>query len=88
MKLTVVTVTQYTWMNLLVFKIAIRDKHKRYAKICDYENNQIAKHCWKEDHNCRWDRKQVTERERKLIPRKIKETIHSLKNSKYFNKIC
>ena len=38
----------------------------------------IAKHCWEADHNFHWDQKKVNDRESRLIPRKIKETIHSL----------
>ena len=62
------------------------DEHKR-VRNCDCDKNEIAKHCWDADHNFNWDRKKVIERERRLIPRKIKETIHSLKNPNYINKI-
>ena len=63
------------------------DHHKRSARNCDYEKNEIAKQCWEADHNFNWDQKKVTDRESRLIPRKIKETIHSLKNPNHFNKI-
>ena len=39
------------------------------------------------DHNFIWDQKKVVDRESRLIPRKIKETIHFLKNPNYINKI-
>ena len=39
------------------------------------------------DHNFNWDQKKVTDRESKLIPRNIKETIPSLKNPNHINKI-
>ena len=39
------------------------------------------------DHNFNWDQKKVIDRESKLIPRKIKETIDSLKNPNHVNKI-
>ena len=54
---------------------------------CNYDKNEIAKHCWEADHNFSWDQREVIERESMLIPKKIKETIHSLKNPNYINKI-
>ena len=63
------------------------DKHKRSVRNCDCDKNEIAKHCWEADHNFSWDQKKVVNRESRLIPRKIKETIHSLKNPNYINKI-
>ena len=42
--------------------------------------------CWETDRNFSWDKKKVFDKSR-LIPRKIKETIHSLKNSNHINKI-
>ena len=44
------------------------------------KTNEITKHCWEADHNFHWDQKKVIDRKSRLIPRKIKETIHSLKN--------
>ena len=55
------------------------DEHKRSVRYCDSAKNEIAKHCWEADHNFNWDQR--------LIPRKIKETIHSLKNPNHINKI-
>ena len=75
------------------------DLHKENARIkqvivsgrsvrnCDCDKNEIAKHCWEADHNFNWDQKKVVDRESRLIPRKIKETIHSLKNPNHINKI-
>ena len=63
------------------------DEHKRSVRNCDCGKNEIAKHCWKADHNFNWDQKKVIDRESRLIPRKIKETIHSLKNPNHINKI-
>ena len=63
------------------------DEHKRSVRNCDCDNNEIAKHCWEADHNFSWDQKKVIDRERRLIPRKIKETINSLKNPNHINKI-
>ena len=53
----------------------------------NFIKNEIAKHCWEADHNFNWDQKKVVDRKSRLIPRKIKETIHSLKNPNHINKI-
>ena len=63
------------------------DEHKRSVRNCDCDKNEIAKHCWEADHNFNWDQKKVIDRESRLIPRKIKETIHSLKNPNHIYKI-
>ena len=63
------------------------DQQKISARNCNCERNQIPKHCWEADINFSWDQKKVIDRENRLIPTKIKETIHSLKNSNYINKI-
>ena len=62
------------------------DEYKRSVRNCDCHKNEIAKHCWEADHNFNWDQKKVTDRESRLIPRKIKETIHSLNSSNHINK--
>ena len=63
------------------------DEQKRSVRNCDSDKNEIAKHCWEANHNFNWDQKKVIDRESKLIPRKIKETIHCLKNPNHINKI-
>ena len=63
------------------------DEHKRSVRNCDSDKNEIVKHCWEADHNFSWDQKKVVDRESRLIPRKMKETIHSLKNPNHINKI-
>ena len=65
----------------------ISDEHKRSVRNCDCEKNGIAKHCWEADNNVSWEQKKVVDRESRLIPKKIKETIHSLKNLNDINKI-
>ena len=45
------------------------------------------KHCWEAVPNYSCDQKKVFDRENRLIPRKIKETIHSLRNPNHFNEI-
>ena len=62
--------------------------HKKSVRDCDCDKNEIAKHWWEADHNFNWDQKKVidSDRESRLIPEKIKETIHSLKNPNPINK--
>ena len=56
------------------------DKHKSSFKNCDSENSEVAKHCWKVDHKFNWNEKKVLDGQNRFIPRKIKETMHFLKN--------
>ena len=88
MKLTVVTVKQSASVNLKWSSKMHSDEHKRSVRNCNCDKNEIAKHCREADHNFNWDQKKVIDRESRLIPRKIKETIHSLKNPNYINKIA
>ena len=48
---------------------------------------EIEKHCSEGDNNFSWNQKKVADRESNLIPRKIKETINSLKNPNHINQI-
>ena len=63
------------------------DEHRRYARNCDCDKNETAKHIWQTDYNFSWDQKKVVDRESRLIPRNIKETIYYLKDSYHINKI-
>ena len=63
------------------------DERKRFVRNCVCDNNEIAIHCWEADHKFSWDQKKDVDRESGLIPRKIKETIPSLKNPNHINKI-
>ena len=63
------------------------DEHKRSVRNCDYDKNEIAKHCWEADHNFGWDQKKVVDRENRLFFKKMKETMHSLKNANHINEI-
>ena len=63
------------------------DEHKRSVRNCDCDKTEIAKHCWEADNNFSWDQKKVIDRVSRLVSRKIKETIPSLKNSNHLNKI-
>ena len=59
------------------------DEHKRSVTNCDCDKNEIEKHCWEADHNFSWGQKKVVDRESRLIPGYIKETIHSTCFLKY-----
>ena len=63
------------------------DEHERSVRKCACDKNEIAKQYWEADNNFNWDQKKVIDRESRLIPRKIKETIYSLKNPNHINKI-
>ena len=63
------------------------DEQKRSVRNCNCDKNEYAKHCWEADHNFSCDHKKVIDRESRLIPRKIKETIHSMKNPNHINRI-
>ena len=56
-------------------------------KNCNCEKNEITKHCWKADPKFSCDQKKVADTESRLIPRKIKETIHSSRNPNHCNEI-
>ena len=74
----------------MVFKWSLKllsDEPKNYVKNCDCEKNETAKYCWEADPSISCDQKKVVDRESRLIPRKIKETIHSLKNPNHINNI-
>ena len=63
------------------------DEHKRSVRNCNCDKNENAKHCWEANHNFNWDQKKVIDRESRLTLKKIKETIHSLKNPNHIHKI-
>ena len=81
MKLTVVSNCEAVYFSESKQSLKSRsDEHKRYIRNCDRGKNGIAKHFWEANHNINWDQKKVVDRKGRLIPRKIKQTIHSLKN--------
>lgn len=57
------------------------------ARNCDCDENVITEHCWEADQNYSWDKKNFLDRESRLMPTKIKETLNSLKNPYHINKI-
>ena len=63
------------------------DKNKRSVKNWDCGKTETAKHFWEADLNFSWDQKKVVNRESRLIPWKIIETTHSLRNLNDINKI-
>ena len=67
--------------------ISRSDEHKRSVRNCDCDQNEIAKGYWETDPKFSWGQKKVIDREIWSIPRKIKETIHYLKNPNHINKI-
>ena len=62
-------------------------EHQRAVRNGDTDKNEIADHCWKENHQMNWKGKSVIDRERNIYARKIKETIHSIKDNKHINSI-
>ena len=50
----------------------------------DVDKNEIADHCWKNDHEMNWEERKVIDAEH---ARKIKETIHSIKDKNHINSI-
>ena len=86
MKLTVVT-CEAVYFGESKWSLKFRsDKHKRSVRNYDRDNNEIAKHFWEADQNFSWDQKKVVDRKSRLVPRKIKQTINSLKNPNHINK--
>ena len=65
----------------------LSDEHKKFVRNYDFHKSELAKHCWEAGHNFSWDQMKVIDRESRLIDRKIKETVHSLKNPIHINKI-
>ena len=63
------------------------DEPKGSVRNCDCNKNEIAKYCWEADHSFSWDQKKVVDRKSRLIPRKIKETMHYLKNPNHISKL-
>lgn len=77
MILTVVNVKQSSSVNL--HSLENRNQmNTDLSKNCDCEKYQIAKHYREEDNNFSWNQKNVVDRESRLLPRKIKETIYSV----------
>ena len=66
---------------------SLSDEHKISVRNCDYYKNEIAKHCWEADYNFGWDQKKLVDGESRLIPRKIKETMHSFNDANHIKKI-
>ena len=56
---------------------------KDLSGITIVKKNEIEKHCWEADSNFSLDQLKVVDKQSRLIPSKLKETMHSLKNSSH-----
>ena len=62
-------------------------EHKRAIRNGDVDKNEMAEHCWKNDHTMNWDEREIIDFEQNLVSRKIKESIHSVKDKHHINSI-
>ena len=62
-------------------------EHKRAVKNGDTEKNEIADHCWSQNHSMNWENRKIIDRETYTTARKIKETIHSIADNNHINSI-
>ena len=53
------------------------------SKIVELKRMKLQKHCWEENQNFKEIKTKFVDRKSRLIPRKIKETMISLKNPKH-----
>ena len=60
-------------------------EHKRAVQNGDLTKNEIADHCWTNNHNFDWDNRKIIDKENGWTARKIKETLHSNKNNSSIN---
>ena len=53
------------------------------------DKSNVARHCWTKNHRMNWDEMKIIDTESYVWSRKIKETIHSIKEGEnnYFNDI-
>ena len=63
------------------------DEHRGYVRNYNSESSKTAKNCLEADRNFSLYQKKVADRESRLIPLKIKETIYCLRNPNHINKI-
>ena len=62
-------------------------EHDRAVRNGDTDKNEIADHCWENDHEMNWDERKIIDTEAYIKERKIKETIHSIKDRNHINSI-
>ena len=62
-------------------------EHMRAVKNGEIEKNEIADHCCKLDHKFNWEEKSIIDKEQNWVSRKVKETIHSIKDKNHINSI-
>ena len=60
-------------------------EHKRVVRNADTSKNETADHSWTKDHQFNYNEKKIIDQEKGWIARKMKETIHSIKNDKHIN---
>ena len=60
-------------------------EHMRAVRNGDVTKNEIADHCWTNDHKFDWENRKIIDKEKGWTARKIKETIHSTQNSSSIN---
>ena len=63
-------------------------EHMRAVRNGDFDKNEIADHCWKYNHEMKWDDKTFIDTEPYIYARKIKENDSLDKNTNYINSIC
>ena len=47
----------------------------------------MTEHCWKNDHTMNWEEREIIDYEQNYVSRKIKESIHSVKDEHHINSI-
>ena len=62
-------------------------KTKDLSKTVILKRMKLQKSSYEEDHNFNWGQKKFVDSENRLLPRKMKKTIHFLKNINHINKI-
>ena len=59
-------------------------KHTRAVRAADNRRYETA-HCWKYSHDFNWENKKIMDYEANTAARKIKETIHLLRDNIHIN---
>ena len=57
----------------------------RAVRASDTRRYETANHCWKYIHDFDWENKKIMDYETNTTTRKVKETIHSLRNNNHIN---
>jgi uncharacterized protein (UPF0335 family) len=62
-------------------------EHQAAVRKGNVDKNEIAEHCWQQDHHFDFDQRQIIDKEQKWTARKIKEAIHSEWDKNHINNI-